>query len=112
MQEVEAICDRVIIINKGRIVADDDTRVLQRKLTGERVFVIQFDREVRRQDLEAVPGVATATFEGDRWRIRSKNQADIREALFKYAVAGGFTVLKLDMEEHSLEEVFHSLTRS
>jgi ABC-2 type transport system ATP-binding protein len=110
MQEVEAICDRVIIVNKGRIVADDSTRRLQQRLVSERVFVIEFDRPVKREVLEALPGVASARPEGGRWRIRAAGDADLRDALFRFAVDGGLTVRKLDMEEHSLEEVFHRLT--
>ncbi len=110
MQEVEAICDRVIIINKGRIVADDSTRVLQRKMAGEKVFTIEFDKPVEREALEALPGVDSAVPEGGRWRIRSEGDSDIRDTLFRFAVSGGLVVRRMDMEENSLEEVFHRLT--
>ena len=112
MQEVEAICDRVIIINKGLLVADDSTRVLQQKMSGDKVFVIEFDKPVSQEDLLGLHEVASAELKDGRWRIRSSNEADIRDVLFRYAVDNGLAVRKLDMEERSLEEVFHRLTSS
>ncbi len=110
MQEVEAICDRVIIVNRGVIVADDETQVMRRKMSGGRIFVVEFDKKIGRKTLEQLPGVDSAELEQGRWRVRAADGADLREPLFRFAVDNGLAVLKLDVEEHSLEEVFHRLT--
>jgi ABC-2 type transport system ATP-binding protein len=111
MQEVEAICNRVIIINKGKIIADDDTHVLQQRMEKEKVFIVEFDKPVSKSKLEQINGVASAeNTGGNEWKIKSANNEDIRPHLFKYAVDNQLTVLKLNVEEYSLEEVFHKLT--
>lgn len=111
MQEVEAICNRVIIINKGKIIADDDTRVLQQKMGKEKIFIVEFNQTVSKTDLQKINGVAMIESSGgNEWRIKSKNETDIRQDLFKYAVDHNLTVLKLNVVEHSLEDVFHKLT--
>jgi gliding motility-associated transport system ATP-binding protein len=112
MQEVEAICNRVIIINKGKIIADDDTKVLQQRMEKERIFIVEFNRSISKTLLLQVNGVATAeNAGGNEWKIKSKDNADIRQGLFKFAVEQDLTVLKLNVEEYSLEEVFHKLTQ-
>ncbi len=111
MQEVEAICNRVIIINHGKIIADDDTRVLQKKLEKEKMFIVEFSKPVSKAELLKIEGVASADNENNNeWKLRSKDNEDIRPALFQYAVNHNLTVLKMNMEEYSLEEVFHRLT--
>ena len=112
MQEVEAICNRVIIINKGKIIADDDTKVLQQRMEKERIFIVEFNKPVSKSVLLKIYGVASAeNAEGNEWRIKSKDNTDIRQDLFKFAVDQDLSVLKLNVEERSLEEVFHKLTQ-
>lgn len=111
MQEVEAICNRVIIINKGKIIADDDTRMLQQRMEKEKIFIVEFNKAVSKSALEKITGVASAENSGgNEWKIRSEDVEDIRPQLFQYAVDNQLTVLKLNVEEYSLEEVFHKLT--
>lgn len=111
MQEVEAICNRVIIINRGKIVADDDTKVLQQKVEKERIFIVEFSQPVSKSELLKIGGISSVeNSSGNEWRIKSKDHYDIRQDLFKYAVDHNLTVLKLNVEEYSLEEVFHKLT--
>jgi ABC-2 type transport system ATP-binding protein len=110
MQEVEAICNRVIIINKGKIIADDDTKMLQKKMEKEKIFIVEFNKPVSKTELLKINNVASAeNFSGNEWKIKSID-ADIRESLFKFAVDHNLAVLKLNVEEYSLEEVFHKLT--
>lgn len=112
MQEVEAICNRVIIINKGKIVADDNTNVLRQKMDIEKIFSVEFNRTVSKNDLMKIACVASAeNVTGNEWKIKSKNNADIRQDLFKYAVNNNLTVLTLNVEEYSIEDVFHKLTK-
>ena len=72
MQEVEAICDRVIIINKGKIVADDSTALLQKRSGGTAVILVEFDRAVSEQKLLKIPGALRAANISDNcWKISS-----------------------------------------
>ncbi len=113
MQEVEAICDRVIIINKGQIVADDATAILQQKTAGEARITVEFDREISKQTLQNIPGVKNVSKGmGTTWQLTASTKEDIRPAVFKFAVEHQLTVLSLSKEAHSLENIFQQLTKS
>lgn len=111
MQEVEAICDRVIIINKGKIVANENTDVLQkRNLSGENILV-EFDKEVSLSQLKKVEGVIDGELIGKcKWRILIKD-LETRSHLFKWAVANNYTVLSQQVEEQRMEDIFQELTK-
>lgn len=113
MQEVEAVCDRVIIINKGRIVANDSTSVLQNtQLSNKQYINVEFDKEISRNTLKNIAGVTDAiNVTGNTWRVEAHSEKDIRPALFDYAVKNGITVLTLHKEEQRLEDVFKQLTK-
>ncbi len=112
MQEVEAICNRVLIINKGKIIADDDTKVLRQKTVNEKICVVEFNKPVSKSELMKIKGIVLAeNIAGNEWRIKGEDDKDIRESVFKYAVDHNLAVLKLAMEEFGLEEIFHKLTR-
>ena len=112
MQEVEAICSRVIIIHKGRIVTDESTATLQRH-SAQDSYGVEFDKPVSRQQLLAIAGVRSAEpLEGHAWRILSEGTGDLRPELFRFAVDNGLAVLSLQKEERSLEDIFQSLTRT
>ncbi|MEO5569677.1 MAG: ATP-binding cassette domain-containing protein, partial [Bacteroidia bacterium] len=112
MQEVEAICNRVLIINKGKIIADDSAQMLRKKMEIEKIFIVEFISSVSQSALEKITGVASSeNIQGNEWKIKSKDNIDIRESLFKFAVDHQLSVLKLNVEEYSLEEVFHKLTQ-
>jgi len=112
MQEVEAICDRVIIIDKG-VVRADDTKENILKLMHRRsgVVVVEFDGEAEPALLAAVAGVGRVSRgRGREYVIEPADGGDIRPALFAFAVANSLTVLSLRQQENSLEEVFRHLT--
>ena len=111
MQEVEAICDRVIIINKGIIVANETTSVLQNMSQPTEIILIEFDRSVTKKELMTVTGIADAVNNsGNQWRITAKGNADIRSILFKWAVENNLSVLTMQKLEQKHEDVFHQLT--
>ncbi len=111
MQEVEAICDRVIIIDRGKIVADDSARHLRAARAQRELLEVEFDGFADRQSLERIPGVRSADHRGDhRWTISSEAGNDVRPALFQFAVDHGLKVLTLQKNERGLEEVFKELT--
>ena len=112
MQEVKAICDRVIIVNKGIIVANDSTETLQQQKENEQIIRVEFDKEVSKLDLKKIEGVSDAINTlGNTWKITSASSKDIRAAIFQFAVANNLSVLTLQKEEQSLEDVFKQLTQ-
>jgi ABC-2 type transport system ATP-binding protein len=112
MQEVKAICDRVIIINKGEIVADETTAVLQQQNGSEIIVTVEFDKAVTTTDLNKIEGVISAkNTSGNTWKIKSADGKDIRSILFKWAVENNLSVLTMQREEQSLEDVFLKLTK-
>ncbi len=112
MQEVEAICDRIIIIKDGRIVADDTRKNISALSGMKKVSVsVEFDRPVAREQLEKIPGAEKVNYsEGNRWIIESADDTDIRAEVFGFAVHSGITVLSLNREERNLESIFRELT--
>jgi ABC-2 type transport system ATP-binding protein len=111
MQEVEAICDRVLIINKGKIVADDKTAILQSTAGGNTTVVVEFDKSVDKKMLSAIKGISSVSeIKNNTYKIRSNSDVDIRPALFKYAVDSGLSVVTLQKEENSLESIFREFT--
>ena len=111
MQEVEAICDRVIIINRGEIVANENTSVLRKQRSSGEVILAEFDKAINSKELLNISGVnrAEAT-SGNTWKIEVDN-IEVRAAIFKWAVANDYTVLSLRIEEQKIEDVFHQLTQ-
>ena len=111
MQEVEAICDRVIIIDKGRIVADDTASSLRSRHHEQEVIEVEFDRSPAANQLLGLIGVRHAKRkEGHTWLIAHDAGTDVRPAVFEFAVKHGLKVLGLQKSERALEEVFKELT--
>ena len=111
MQEVEAVCDRVIIISKGKIVADDETSVLLKGPSSEITVTVEFDQPVSGELLLKINGVTgTEKISEKKWKLRCSSGADPRAGIFNFAVANNMTVLGMQKEEQKLEEVFRQLT--
>ncbi len=112
MQEVEAVCDRALIIHQGRIVADDPVEQLHEHTAGAVAFRVEFETAVSESALKAIEGVETVELlEGNTWKIASTGGQDIRQAIFRFAVDHELSVLTLQREEERLEEVFRRLTQ-
>ena len=112
MQEVQALCDRVVIIDRGTIVADDPIDRLQRRLSGDSSLLVQFDRQVENADLLKINGVDRVT-PGKlpfSYRLFLRGEADARADVFRFAVAKDLVLLGMVREELSVEEVFRALT--
>jgi len=111
MQEVEAICDRVIIINKGKIVADDITSAIQQRTMPETVLEVEFEEVVQENLLKMIPGVSKLeNTNKNTWKFHSPPGTDLRSELFAFAVNNNLKILTLQKSETSLEEVFQHLT--
>lgn len=111
MQEVEAICDRVIIINKGEIVANDDTQNLQ-KNTHQQFITVEFDKEVTETQLLSINLIHNAKpINKTTWLLTSTSNDDVRKSIFNFAVSNNLSVLTLNKEEQKMEDVFKELTK-
>jgi len=113
MQEVEAICDRILIVDKGRIVADENKADIYGKIKKNRQIVtVEFNKDPQEAELRAATKADTVTREAlGKWRLESDSPEDIRPLIFAFAVANNLTVLSLSKEEANLEEVFRELTK-
>jgi len=112
MQEVKAVCDRIIIINKGQIVADEKTEQIQKTTQNQQIIRVEFDKPISIQKLKTIAGVTKVNeIKPGNYQLYIQGNADARPLLFKLAVAEGLTILSQTVEEQSLEEVFRKLTR-
>lgn len=110
MQEVEAICDRVIIINKGQIVADDTAEALQHEQSHQTVYV-EFEGNISKAQLSKVPNVRKVEKVNNGWLLETTDDVDLRKVIAQFAQQNNLLVLTLKLEERSLEEVFKELTK-
>ena len=112
MQEVEAICDRVIIINKGQIVANKTIRELQKSKGNRKIITVEFDKKAGKNELMKIGNVLKALeLKGNQYQVFSDSKFDLRPALFEFAVNNKLTVLQMNMEEQKLETIFQELTK-
>lgn len=113
MQEVEAVCDRVIIINQGKIVADEKADMIGRIGKNTATITVEFDKEISAKLLQSIEGVERVENLGKmQWEFFSKNATDdIRPAIFNFAVQHHLTVLTINRTEKKLEEIFQLLTK-
>ncbi len=109
MQEVEAICNRVVIINKGKIAANDSMENIRKKLSGDTIIQVGFKNSPEIVKLKEIAGVKSVTMAGNQFRIVSNR--DLREEISILAVNNNWLVLSMTLEENSLENIFQNLTR-
>ncbi len=110
LQEVEAVCNRVMIISKGRIVADAPTAEVRRLNKARKRVSVTFDKEVDPADLRALDGVADASRSDEGYWVFANAGEDIRPGIFRFAVEKGLVILSMEQQEESLEEVFRQMT--
>lgn len=111
MQEVEAVCDRVIIINHGDIVANDKTQVLKQHKINQ-IIHVEFDAAIDTKLLQSISGVESVKhLQGNTYQIVATDEKDIRKDIFNIAVQQNIGVLTLNKEEQKMEDVFKELTK-
>ncbi len=111
MQEVEAVCDQVVIINKGLIVANDETKNLQAAALQQVTYVVEFDQVIQKQDLLKIVGVIAAQALADKsWVLQTNTLVDVRKNIFDFAVKNNLVLLSIQKEEEKLEDIFRKLT--
>jgi len=112
MQEVQALCDRVIIINKGKIAADGNIPMLSQMLTKQHRAKVTFSRTVNKHTLAEITGYLSHEQKGDQTFIISGKDAAINEAIFDFAVGKNLKILEMSSVEESVEHIFQQLTQS
>jgi ABC-2 type transport system ATP-binding protein len=112
MQEVQALCDRVIVINQGKIVADDRLENLLKKKEGASVLLVEWEGTVSLDQIKSLPGVTEVTTDGKIFRVTTESGFDVRAELFRLSAEQKLSLISLKQEESSLEEIFRSLTLS
>ena len=114
MQEVEAMCSRVIIINKGKIVADDKVEVVKQTLSKNKsTTVVKFRSDIDVKKLRAKSGVSEViASEGSTYRVVAESDIDLPELLFNFAIESKIIILEQKEEVESLESVFQQLTKN
>lgn len=109
MQEVEAICDRVIIINKGELVADQKLSDLRKGQ--QQVIVVEFDYRVEEAFLRTVPNIGKVQNKvGFVYELTFTTETDMRPAVFDFAHDNGLKILQLNQQNKTLESLFRELT--
>lgn len=121
MQEVQALCDRVMIINKGNIVANDTIESLQNRISGENVVTVEFLQAVDKNlvakiknviKVDPLPTVSGSAISKTTFRLTSSLKNDIRADVFNFAVEQKLTLLEMHKEVYSVADVFQELTKS
>ncbi len=111
MQEVEAICDRVIIINNGEIVIDK--KLTELKDSNQQVIRIGFDYKIEEQFLQRLTNISQIKNNYDNsWTLTFETEEDMRPKLFDFAQEHGLKILELNSENKNLETLFRELTSS
>ena len=112
LQEVEAICDRVIIINKGVIVADDQLSNLQKMNGDQQAVVVSFKEEVDSKVFEDLSMVSKAIrLQKGSYKLQTSDADKLRKQLMELSLKNELNIISLQSENNSLEEVFRSLTQ-
>ena len=110
--EVEAVCDRAIIINKGKLVADAPIQELKQQFAGQTIVTAEFAENADKKLLATIKNVHNVKSIGkNQWQLFAEAGKDIRAEVFAFAVANRLTLLELHKAEHSVEDVFQQLTK-
>ena len=111
MQEVEAICDRVIIIDKGKIVADKKLEKLISE-SNTQIIEVEFDQKVSETQIATINTIHSyTTTNGITWELTFATDKDMRPVVFDFATANGLKTLQLNQKNKNLETVFREVTK-
>ncbi|NLU94487.1 gliding motility-associated ABC transporter ATP-binding subunit GldA [Chitinophaga sp. Ak27] len=113
MQEVEALCDRVIIINKGKIIADDKLSLLQQQNGSQGYLMVTFGESVTEAELMTIGGISRVVAREDQsWQLFTGEVDEVRKNLLQFALINNRNILSLQSNSQSLETIFRELTKS
>jgi ABC-2 type transport system ATP-binding protein len=113
MQEVQALCDRVIIINKGKLVANDSIEDLRKKVAGETLITVEFLGNTNADALKKIKNIQSVkAISKNSYQLSSSSEtADARPEIFKFAVDNNLVLLEMHSEISSIEDIFQKLTK-
>jgi len=112
MQEVQALCSRVLIINNGNLVADDVPDNLQNIQQETSVISVEFKEKIDPELVKEIEGIL-AVRQKDRFiLVEASKEVDVRPAIFKFATENGFTLVGMNQETSTMEDVFRKLTKN
>lgn len=112
MQEVQALCDRVIIINNGKLVADDPIDQLTARIAGEDHITLELlEADVDLSPLQSIAGVRTVSRSATTIVITATASTDVRPAIFHKVTKQGWTLLEMKRETANVEHIFQKLTK-
>jgi len=112
MQEVEAMCDRVIIINKGELVAADKTSHLSQLLDASESILLELDQEIDRSELLSINFISDViNIASRKYELIATNNAKARAEIFQWAVRSDIQILSMNTKEKNLENIFRQLTK-
>lgn len=110
MQEVESICDRILVINNGKLVADDAI-TNEKSKTKTQTFEVEFDKKISLNKLQKISGVSKIEAKGESWIISSENENDLRILISQFAAKNNLLILTLQKHSDNLEDIFKKLTK-
>jgi ABC-2 type transport system ATP-binding protein len=110
LQEVESVCDRIIIINKGKIVADDTLANLQSANKGSYTIFVEFGKKADTTLLKNIETVEKVEENENQYRLQTPDPEKVKKLLLEFSLANGLDILSLKTQSKSLEEVFRNLT--
>ena len=111
MQEVQAMCSRVIIINGGKIVADDKVENLKQETARDAALLVTFEKEVPEEKIRMLKSVKQfESMGGNTWRLHTLQQDQLRKELMQWALQNDININSMQAETQSLEDVFRNLT--
>lgn len=110
LQEVESICDRIVIINKGKIVANDTLKNLQSFNKSAHVVLVEFGEKINMNLLKNLDAVENAEENGNQYQLQTSDPEKVKKLLLEFSLQNNLDILSLQTKNKSLEEVFRNLT--
>lgn len=112
LQEVEAICDRVIIINKGELVADDKLSILRQRSSSSNTVKVSFKESIDKNWLTQLPAAGSVNkIDANNWQLATVHPEQLRKQILELSLQHNLNIVSLQSDSQSLEDVFRSLTQ-
>jgi len=110
MQEVEAVCDRILIIKDGKLIADSPKNEIRKLWQDKEILIVEFKEDINIDRLKQIDGVEHIVRIDNKFKINVVSKIDIRPLIYDFAKKEDLTLIGLQSEEISLEHIFQSLT--
>ncbi|HTO16962.1 MAG TPA: gliding motility-associated ABC transporter ATP-binding subunit GldA [Edaphocola sp.] len=112
MQEVQAMCNRVIIIKDGKIIADDPIDVIQNQSTDNNTIIISWDKNISLEQLKQINNITSfKQIEPNTWALETQEPENLRKNLMRWSLDNDLIIVSMKAESKSLEDVFRILTQ-